>query len=334
MTRNPTRLNPSSTRRARVHSEPVQRGGFTLIEVIGAILLTTMVITAAVTSYVNLSDASTRAAARMRERLHATTVLDRVARDVRAASLVVKPAEMDPLSHPWFFVADGRFSFDGSDRIKLITRSHRPRVTAYHASDLAEVAYFTRTEEDGRLTLLRWASPSLPPAYTADFPAEDDPATWVVAEGLGSFSLRFLQEGGEWTPEWDSTQIVESSQLPYAVEIKLSLRREDADPDEVLAEADIQYFTREVLLPLRPLDLEAMIEAKAEAQLAGAAGGAGFFGGPDGDQDSEGSDVDCSGLLASACSQWPNFFDEQCNPLVPLEAIRSQLPSELQSCIQ
>lgn len=262
----------------------LHRAAFTMIEVMAAILLTSIVITAAVAFYVNLSDASNRATVTMRRKLHAHTLLERLGGEIQNAAMLVKPEALDPLRHPWFFVAESQHSFDGSDRIKFISRSHSPRVTAYHSSDLAHIVYFTVAEEDETYTLYRWLSPTLPLEYDPSYPSPDDDRSLVVTEGLRDFSLRFLGPDGEWVEEWDSTQLVHSSELPRAVEIRVRMYDEAmASDDELdLEEDDTGFFTRVVTLPTPPIDLEAMIEAKLAAEAEALAQGSGLVG-PDGE---------------------------------------------------
>jgi hypothetical protein len=59
---------------------------------------------------------------------------------------------------------------------------------------------------------------------------------------------------------WDSSQLVESSELPVAVEIEVALvpHGEAADGDELAKEPVL--YARRVLLPMRPLDLAALLD--------------------------------------------------------------------------
>ena len=85
---------------------PPATAAFTLIEMLASIFLTSIVISVAVGFYINLSRATEAATLRLRESRHAATILDRVARDLQSALLLVKPADMDPLEHPWIFLAE------------------------------------------------------------------------------------------------------------------------------------------------------------------------------------------------------------------------------------
>lgn len=252
-----------------------RRAGFTLLEVLAVILLTGIVLTAAITNYINLSRGSNRAADHTRDVRRATAVLDRVARDFERAILVRKPPELDPLAHPWLFFAESDLAENGSDRIKFVTRNYRPRRTDAHEWDLAMVAYTVRASEehDGTVELWRWTRTQLPESQDLTFPSPDDDANFLMAEGLASFAVSFVSEEGELSDTWDSTQLVESSELPLAVEIRVALG--DADADEL---GEPQVFSRRVLLPVRPLDLQALLDEED--------------GTGSGDDDEEGEDGD------------------------------------------
>ncbi len=262
--------------RGATHAVGAREVGFTLIEVLGAIFLTSLVVAVAVTAFVNLSSQSTRAVEMMREGLHSTAVLERITSDLSGASLLVRKSEdIDPHLHPWHFTAASQYAFGGADALKFISRSQRPRVGAMHVSDLAQVAYFTTVEEDGSTTLHRWSAPSLPPSYEPGFPRPDDPGSFVLADGLGGVTFRFRTEEGEWVDEWDSKQIIQSDQLPSAVEVSVYPFADEPDFDGF--DGGAPAHVRQIVLHQRPIDLTLMIEEQVKAQEAAlaAAGAAG-----------------------------------------------------------
>jgi hypothetical protein len=220
--------------------------------------------------YLDLSRATTRAADTTRGVRRATAILDRVVRDLESTVLVKNPAGQDPLSHPWIFLGQSGLAEDGSDRLKFVIRGHEPRSPDSRESDLAVVVYSVRRQEDDeeKLELRRWTSPQLPERLDRDFPPDEE--TQLLAEGLVSFSARFLAEDGEWKRDWDSSQLAESGALPQAVEVALALAPEGAAaPGAGAADpGELPQFRRIAVLPLRPLDLEALLEPRA----AGAGG--------------------------------------------------------------
>jgi len=270
--------------------------GFTLIEVMAAIFLTSMVITFAVSFYLDLANASQSANIRARQALRAASAIDRVGRDLANTAFIVKAEEADPLLHPWAFVAESRFAFDGSDLIRFNTRSKTPGDGTYHDSDLVQIAYQVVDQEDGSLSLLRWSSPGLPADQAIDFPAADDNRNFLVAEGLGSFSLRFLDTTGQWVSAWDSSQLEKSGELPIAVEIDVSVWQEEFEEEWSENNDDAQHFVKRIVLHQRPLDLNEMIrerdEAEAKKEADSLAPGVQGSGSEPGEQENDGAPGD------------------------------------------
>ena len=230
-------------------------GGFTLIEVLAVVFMTAVLLGVALNFYVDLSKASVRATELTRGARKATSLLDRLARDFEAARLVKTKEGEDPIGNPWIFVAESRLSEVGADHVKFVQRTYGG------ATDVAMVAYMLRqSEDDDTYELLRWSSPRLPESAERDFPSDEDPATYLVADGIESFGIRLIGEDGEARNEWDSMLVVESGELPRAVEFEVTLRNDDAPDAEPLV------FTRRAILPVAPLDLEALVADPNECQ--------------------------------------------------------------------
>jgi type II secretory pathway component PulJ len=228
--------------------------GFTLIEVLAATLLTTGVVAGASALFIQLSDASTRSTQRTAESRHATAVLDRVARDLEGAYLVVKAAEGEASApNPWIFLAEERRVGDGSDQLHFVVLNHVPRSNSGHSSDLAVVSYALESSAEGGYSLWRWVEPGLPRDPRREPPA-DETLGAVLADGIASFSTRFLSEDGDWRTSWDSTSATDADRLPLAAEVKVALLDTEAweqDGEELAGEE----YVRTVLLPVRPVDL-------------------------------------------------------------------------------
>jgi len=267
------------------------RAGFTLIEVLAVLFLTALVVGVALDFFIDLSNQSAWASESTRDLRRATSLVDRIARDLERTLLVRKGEEEDPLSHPWIFLAEPRRSENGADHLKFMMRSEPVRTQQGPASDLATVAYSLEPKPDGTgYVLLRWSSPELPDRLDREFPRPDDPASLVLADGVTHFALRFLAEGGEWTDRWDSSQLVDSSELPLAVEIEVALLPVSTRQQDGVPEVPVLY-SRRVLLPVRPLDLEKLLDPTRIA------------GGGDGEEESE-EDCGPSGLTVAQCIDW------------------------------
>lgn len=260
--------------------------GFTLIEVLAVLFLTALVLGAAIDFYIDLSNDSARASESTREVRRATSLIDRIARDLERTLLVRKEQDADPLGHPWIFLAEPHLGESGADRLKFMMRSEPPRTSQGPTSDLATVAYtLERSQDTEGFELHRWSAPRLPERLDREFPPADDPASLVLADGIAYFALHFLGESGEWVDRWDSSLLVDSSELPIAVEIELALLPgAGSDDEQDLAEP--AKYGRRVLLPMRPLDLVALLDP---SQAAG------------GDGDGDGDD---DGLTLADCIDW------------------------------
>lgn len=253
---------------------------FTLLEVLAVVLLTSVVIGTVMSVYIDLSRGSQRAVEGTQAIRRSAALLDRVARDLEGALLVTKPAELDPLYHPWRFFGESVRDTSGADHLKFVTRGRRPRGTA-HESDLEVVVYSLRPAEDGETyELLRWSSPRLDDALEEDVAGHAEDGAMVLADGLVDFGVTFIDEFGERTTSWDSSQLEDSSSLPTAVEIQVAFA-DVARLAEEGEDADARSYRRTVLLPVRPLDLEELFDPQSLVS-----GGSGQEGGT-ADQDSE-----------------------------------------------
>lgn len=244
-----------------------RRAGFTLLEMLMVVLFTGVVLTFAANFTIELSRASEAALTEGMALRRATTVIDRVARDLEAAALVKKPEEVDPLEFPWLFLAEGRGN-DGADRLRFQARNHRPRPAGGRESDLVQIAYWLVGAEDGEgFDLLRWSS-AQPPVAPLDrnFPRRDDPGVELLASRVAHFSVLLQDQDGAWQSAWDSWSPAQSSLLPIAAKVRLALLPEPGDEEDDFAAEPPEAFERPVVLALTPLDLEKALGAESEEE--------------------------------------------------------------------
>ena len=329
-----------------------QQRGFTLIEVMGVIVVMALILGFATDFYIDLSRASNRASRHTHDIRHATAVIDRIARDFESTLLVVKADDVDPLEHPWLFLGESHHSASGSDHIKFVTRNFQQRRTAEHESDLALVAYSVRqSDEEDSLELHRWSTTQLPESLDRSFPSEDEEGSFLMADGLADFGVIFLGDDGE-SDTWDSTTLAQSGTLPTSVEIRVAMADPEApangfdggeiDPDELV------YYSRRVRLPVRPLDLVAMLDPDAADQAGGGEDDEDGEGGEDGEGDGEngsgasetagnktmGECLDLAALTAAAQETMPAFSGYvQASLTRPWSEIKDILPAELRAYI-
>jgi hypothetical protein len=264
--------------------------------VLAVVLLTSIVIGAALNHYVNLSRATERASEHTRGVRKAAALLDRLTRDFEGVVLESKPPEVDPNSHPWVFCGEAHRSELGSDHLEFVTRSHRPRASAAHESDLATVAYALRPAEDAEsFELLRYSSPRLPEpgCNPAGLTADESGGARLLADGIASFSVSFVDEAGARQPTWNSSLLVESSELPAAVEIELALADDLPTEEGALPPS----YRRTVVLPVAPYDLAELLDPTS--LLSGGTG-------EPAQEDEEGEDEDDEeGSTSPACRESP-----------------------------
>jgi type II secretory pathway pseudopilin PulG len=238
-------------------TRPAAARGFTLLEMTLVVLFTGLLFTMVINFTLDLTDQTEAALASTAGLRRASSVLDRVARDLEAATLVKKPDELDPLEHPWLFLAEGRGSA-GADRLRFQARNHRPRLGGVHESDLVEIAYWLSPAEEGEgYELLRWVSarPPVPP-LARTFPRRDDPGVELLASEVAFFTVRLQDADGVWHGAWDSWSPAQSSLLPIAAEVQIALLPEEPPEDDLLPEEEPELFARPVVFALDPLDLE------------------------------------------------------------------------------
>ena len=79
----------------------------------------------------------------------------------------------------------------------------------------------------------------------------------LFADGIGAFGLSFRDDQLQAKTSWDSSSLIDASELPVVVEIQLAMTEPGQEPP--LEELTLQH--RWVRLPVPPLDLEAMFAA-------------------------------------------------------------------------
>lgn len=262
----------------------MRRAGFTLLEMMAVVMLTSIVFAVALSHYVNLSRASERATHQTADIRRATAILDRLARDFESTLLVAKADDVDPLEHPWIFYGESLHSEEGADHLKFMTRSRKAHGDVGHQSDFEVVAYTLRQAEDGKTyELMRWSSPQLPETLDRSTPGDESDGAQLLADGLAAFGVTFIDDFGDRRSSWDSSLIEDSGTLPVAVEIAVALAHPDDAP-----ETQPEVFRRQVVLPVRPLDMEELLDPTS--LVSGGTGdteaedeGEGFVGEPDDD---------------------------------------------------
>jgi len=246
----------------------VRSAGFTLVEVVGAFFLMTIILVFVTGIFVENGRQRDAASELMRLQTTAAAALDLIAQDLEGAIFLSRPENRSPREHPWVFLAD-RTGPLGSTFLRFATQNVARGNLGEHASTWVEVVYFLTEEEpddekaEDSFTLWRWRSTRPPNDPDAQDPDPDDLRSARVVEGVADFGVVFIDAEGETVDEWDSTFTASDAPIPIGAEIRLSLFR-DARPGE--AEGDElqvpnEAHVRHVSLPMnRPIDVGALIE--------------------------------------------------------------------------
>ncbi len=252
--------------------------GFTLIEVMGAFLVTIVVMLFVVGTFSESGRQQDAAMEKMRVETTASAALDLLAQDLEGALYLARPESRDARDHPWLFLAEDTGPL-GARTLRFQTQNVARGNLAEHASTWVDVVYFLTEEEEEpdalRLasgpsyTLWRWRSLRPPTDAARRFPDETDERSARVAEGIADFGATFADLDGNALDDWDSSLGTGAAPLPVAVELRLSLyeaARHEQDDGSGATHHPGRVRTRAVALPMnQPIDIAALVATEADA---------------------------------------------------------------------
>ena len=235
------------------------RSGFTLLELLIALGITALLVSAAVQAYISISNAQERARGGHNRDRSALVLLDRIERELEGAMLIVRSEEEDRLGHPYLFVGDDRvFGSGDSDAIRFVTLTPARPPGGEVSGGIRMVSYGVEPRANEGLDLLRQEEP-LPEGMEKRILLDQ---AQVVMEQMASFRLRYQdEETGEWVELWDSTDISLLDRLPEAVEVTVQLYQTNEN-EELEPGLEHQRVAR---LRIRPFDREELLERRGEA---------------------------------------------------------------------
>jgi prepilin-type N-terminal cleavage/methylation domain-containing protein len=232
--------------------------GFTLLEILVAAVILSMVMTLAYGLFRWIQDASARVTeGRPRDRA-VRVVLDRIERELSGAILLRRRDGVDPLAHPWVFYAEDHVLGDQeADRVRFVTQTPLRAAGELHGRGVRIVSYGLELGPDGLPMLLR-SEEAMSDQLEKGIELSD---AQVVAEDVAAFSLRYMGESGV-RDTWDSTGVETDNLLPLNVEVMVQLWQHDAQGQLVPGTP----VTRLVELPTRPEFLDPPGAAGAECE--------------------------------------------------------------------
>jgi len=215
------------------------RAGFTLIEVIVAVAITTIAITLVWGSFWGTMRAKERVEvieARTRE---VRMAMGRMVRDLSHAYI---SSNMLPgtIEHPTFFIGDQHL---GGDQVSFSYMGHVKLRAKVNEAETAVVTYFLDSDpEDGsRQHLFRRETRRI----GAEKPREEG-ATYIVCQDVKDLELEYFDRmQDEWREEWDTVNADgQPMHLPSRVRITLTVRDERDREIPFLTEARVFVDTR------------------------------------------------------------------------------------------
>ncbi len=235
------------------------RAGFTLIEVviaigvlavIGILAFQTMASTLQARDWLEFQDDMDRSGRAAMERLQ---------REFGLAYLTPNMAAQN--SYRTVFV--GKDDSD-TDQAWFATRSHRRTKANSKESDQTEITIWCEPDPENRnrSVLLHRESQRI------DQYPDKDGVIMPLARDVGRFDLRYLDSvNGEWQDQWDTQGAETPNRLPRAVQIVLTIVKEDPDDEDLLIE---RPYVATVMIEGAP-----PLQRSATASSGGASGGAG-----------------------------------------------------------
>lgn len=209
----------------RHHSQTLTRvAGFTLMEMLVAIGLLSLLTTLVYMSFVPSLEATEEVSAQRGLYQRSRIVFSRMETELRGAFMGNYPAshkrgcQIDARECPYFFTGEDKGEFD---QLTFTTIAGRPASRLQQADQLW-IRYYVETDEETKVKrLIREERP----VHEADY-YDTKAREHVLFDHLERFDLRYIERGttNSYANEWDSTRRLDEEQfehLPRAVEISL-----------------------------------------------------------------------------------------------------------------
>jgi len=224
--------------------KPVISGGFTLLEILIAMFILALVVSAVFGAFSGTFKVVNETEAQ--EEIYATArvALERISEDLASVcgsgfSKGEKP-EADATRQRFLFVGeDHQVDDKNADTLRFLTSAHLSFKAGRQAEGPAEISYYTQyKEETGELTLYR--------SDTLDYleGPENGQGGLLLCEGLKWLDFIYYDRDGDAHNTWDTTQGSGNAQLPSRVEISVGFENA-LDPENPL-----QFMTGVALPPI------------------------------------------------------------------------------------
>jgi general secretion pathway protein J len=193
----------------------VARRGFTLIEVLVALSVMSM-IAIAIWAATSQTTRTRQLVQESHDKHHQIRVaFDLLARDLASAFLSLNRAQLEP-THDTVFIGEDHGE---SDRVDFAAFTHERRYFDVKESDQCEVGYFLAPDQENpeQLNLVRRESPVL------DTEPLEGGQLLVIVEDVTAFDLQYFDMTmNEWQDAWDTTEATgQAGVLPMQVRVRL-----------------------------------------------------------------------------------------------------------------
>ncbi len=220
-----------------------RRRGFTLIEVMVAVALLTMIGAVVVGILRNSMKARDLLARTDGVQQSARVSLERLSQELRLAYLTSATSAVN--TYQTVFIAQDD---DPVDRLWFTSLSHRPMYKNTHECDQTEITIWSEPdpENPNLQVLLHREAPRI------DEEPDIDGVILPLAHGVKRFDVRFLDGmDGEWMEEWSTIGTETPNRLPRAVKLVLVISAPDLDdPDELVDHTFVTTILLEYAEPL------------------------------------------------------------------------------------
>jgi len=219
------------------------RHAFTLIEVMVAVALLTMIGMVVVTTMRNSLMARDMLAQNDGVQQSARVALERVSQEIRLAYLTSSTTAVN--TYQTIFIARDN---DPVDELWFTSLSHRPMYKNTHECDQTEISIWSEPDpENPNLQVLLHRE-----SARIDEEPDQDGVILPLAHGVKRFDLRFLDgTDGEWMEEWSTIGTETPNRLPRAVKLVLVISAPDMeDPDELVDHTFVTTILLEYAEPL------------------------------------------------------------------------------------
>jgi len=194
--------------------------GFTLLEVLVALVLLVILSGALYGTYFSLMRGRERGAARIEERRALAATLDQLRRELTAAYYPRQnPANLKDDLKPRFVVEDRDYFGKPASTLDFSAIAP-PRTGSQPESDQVRITYKT-VEKDQKLLLMR---------QSKDRYVTADPLLYPQMEELEGFLVECSTDGTNWARSWDASPAM-NNRLPHYVRITLRLKEGDKTVD-------------------------------------------------------------------------------------------------------